>query len=209
MKSSLQRFRDLPWYQEVGILAGVAFFLSLPVWLTYGLAGREKQVSTVENFYWKRIIKIETFRVVHESKTSWSPPNDAYNVKEWTEWWTESHNTYDDKGNIDGSYTTLESETYYSYDVNRWKYLREVKADAWDHTPHWPKYELAMGPLGKENRLGKKPTYYEIHITGDEGSKVFKTTQKVWDRYKMGETVVAVVNGFGWVLQLEQLEASN
>jgi len=205
VKSELQKFRDLPWQHEVGILLGAAFVLSLVTWIGYGFGGREHQVSTITNFYWKRVVHIETYKKIHESNTTWSPPNDAYNVKDWTESYLESH--YDEKGNF--SHTTLEWDTHYSYDVNRWKHLRTVEADAWDHHPKWPAFELATGTLNKMNRVSSQEDYYEIHVKTDEGDKVFKTHLDEFNSYILDETVLATVNGFGWVMRLEHAEADN
>lgn len=203
IKQLVADFKALPWYQELGILTVVSIIVVLPCWLLYGFFGREYQPSRVTGLQWSRSIDVEEFRVVHESDTTWSPPRDAYNVNRWTEYWTESHDTYDSKGNVDGSYNTIESEDHYSYDVNRWRLRETYTSDGVGKKTKWPDIVLKMGPLGKKDRAGKRRSKYIVNLLGEEGAKKFECPEEEWRTYEDNQEVIAVVNGFGWVVGID------
>ena len=195
-RSLLQKFRELPWYKELGIFAAVTLVLSLFVWIGYGLLGRERQVSTIELFSWQRVVNIQDYATYHYNKTKWKKSG-AFNVRTWTEM---EYHLMDEE---------WESVRYYEYDRNEWRHFRSVVAAGNDHNPYWPDYKLGMGPLGKQNQVSDTPESYSIHVVNDEGERrVFECPQSTWDRYEKGETVIAVLNGFGSVQELDRLEVA-
>lgn len=205
-RSLLQKFRDLPWYGELGIFVLVTFLVTLSVWTTYGLLGREKQVSTIELLSWERVINIEAFRVVHYSRERSTHP-DAYNVRTWTESRPVVTTTSNGRGGTSTS-VKIVTDRYYEYDNNEWRHFRAVVAAGNDQEPHWPEYSLGVGPLGKENRVSDRPETYRVHVVNDSGvRRAFITEQEEWQAYNKGETVIAVLSGFGSVKGLERVEA--
>ena len=210
VRQAIEDFRAMPWYKEIGAFLGVSCVIALIAWGGYGFFGREDQIGKVQGFRWERVIKIETYRMVHYKRTGYKRSG-AYNVRTWTESYPVTHTTTDSKGNTSTS-VSIETDRYYEYDRNEWCYLRKVVAWAPDHKPHWPAYALARGPLGEWNRVASKHQTYEIFVLceAEENIKTlltFKPKHVEWEKYAEGESVVATLNGFGWVQSLAQLEA--
>jgi len=151
---------------------------------------------TTTGHRWQRSISIEDFAA--RSKGDWcdSLPRDAYSVsrsqKERSQKQIadgeECSTRRVDQG--DGTYrerqecrTKYRSEPVYDsychYRVNRWDYVRQVKAQGSDQNPHWPTYQLRCSGerLGCE-REGKREAEYWLLLKNPADDKSYECAQE-------------------------------
>jgi hypothetical protein len=84
--------------------------------------------------------------------------------------------------------------TKYEYEIDRWRFLRDVTARGRDFRPHWPSYR----PAAKEREAGRTETYTVEFRAGDE-SYVRKVPPDQFAGHRPGRRATLGVSFFGKV----------
>ncbi|MCX6743899.1 MAG: zinc finger Ran-binding domain-containing protein [Candidatus Parcubacteria bacterium] len=98
-------------------------------------------------------------------------------------------------------------KTWYTYDIERWKYERSVHAGGTDQKVYWPQFTLAdpkITQIGKERR-GSSKENYEASFRGGPKNKDYNMTfnYQRWSSLKIGATYIGKMNVMGMLLKIE------
>jgi hypothetical protein len=198
------------------IVSGIAFLF---------LYQRPEDV-TVTAHHWQRVIEIEEYGPVEETRDCVDMPSGAYDVNRRMVTRTrqvpdgqtcrqECTNRRVDQG--DGSFRTerdcrdvcttkYRTESYQvqvcDYTIDKWRVTREVKAGGNDLNPYWPEYSLASASNNRghdEERAGDRKEEYILEFKRENGKKAECKFDKTdtWLKYSDGETIILEFNLVG------------
>jgi hypothetical protein len=97
-------------------------------------------------------------------------------------------------------------DTWYTYEIDVWKYERSVSSSGKDKEVGWPKYNLA----NKERAGPKNETYIiELNVLDEQSDRKklsYSTSFNEWSQIKEGDHYIAVVKSNGEVTKLKPVE---
>ncbi len=173
--------------KQLAILAGVAFFGTLIVWLCVGVLYQEEKVGTVVAAKWAWHINTERWdKVSYQNR--YTKQSGAYNV---------SVNYWDD-------------DTTYNYDVDEWVHHQTFSKVGHDKKPLPPEYVLpsprTAAQAQKQCQVGPQTQVFSVLIDCEDGKgRLWETTENNWRRWKKNDNVIVTINGFGNVQHLVRL----
>ena len=137
--------------QLIVIICGIAVLALICDYITKP----RDYILDVKTISWTSTIQIQEYVVVHEE--GWShPPSDAYNI---------SHYSKKRKTEKQGDKSVNIYDTWYEYDINKWKDTRKITASGFDKEPYYSEYELKQSNrndgIGDE-RESRRYIVYEV-----------------------------------------------
>lgn len=151
-------------------------------------------ILDVKTISWTSVIQIQEYTVVHEE--GWSrPPSDAYNI---------SHHSKKRKTEKHGNSSVDIYDTWYRYDINKWKDTHKVTAGGFDKNPYYAEYELKKSNrndgIGDE-RESHRYIIYEVSGIQHNSSKseliTFEIPESIWKELQLTDEVNYKQRGFG------------
>jgi hypothetical protein len=83
--------------------------------------------------------------------------------------------------------------TLFVYDIDKWNVVRTDEAAGQDHSPMWPRSDLASN-----EREGDRTERYVVYFSDENGETYpWELTLAEWERYEMGQSVVLEFDSFG------------
>ena len=178
MNNGIDYDENLSPFSSFCAYLGIAVFLLLIGVLLYLLIPIKEKV-TITGFSWDWEIKIEQLTTVEES--GWYPPSNA-RIKDKQYRYHGQHKElsgFDSDGNPIYWYVD-DYDYYYTYDVDKWVFDRNIITQANDKTPYEPSYTL-----GDEERVSSSEVTYRIH-TDD---KIYTTSKDIFNKAEIGAYV--------------------
>lgn len=194
--------RSMSSYVVPAVLIAVALGIGTLIFL--GVHTTE-QKGCITRKTWERTQEVQVYDWVrHSEDGEWSYPSvpiGARNVKRWTDTrrWTDS----------DGD-THRDTDYNVSYEIQEWGYGRSVTdAGNQDREPVWPIPTLNSFP---PERLGARHEKFSAEFMVTVGQKTVKKTYSTsnFNTYlslKLDYPYVCVVNGFGALVKIKDLQA--
>lgn len=84
--------------------------------------------------------------------------------------------------------------TMYTYDIDRWRHKRDVRATARNLQPYWPEFRL-----GRKEREGGRTETYTVHLKADGHEYCWAVPLDQFAAYRPGRKAAVVVNFFDYV----------
>lgn len=180
----------------VGLVGGLVFFF----W-------RQAISVDITGHHWTREIRIENYAPRTEDQWCDSLPARAYNIKRQQQIRSYEQVPYEncetylhrlDQG--DGTFREVEERKCYTayrqgdpiyadychYVVDRWQYLRSIKASGQDKNAYWPQVNLLKtGQCQGCERAGKRLAHYFLTLQLPEETHMCEVTQQIWQQAEL------------------------
>lgn len=192
-----RNFNNFPYESALVVSALVCAVVAIG----YGLAARNHIPVKVVGFEWERRVQIQRFQTVSYSNVSYIKSG-AYNVVSRDE--GRMVFDYDSSGNLCVAH--WEADIRYCYLRDEWRLHKEACARGTNKEPHWPTYQLEIGPLGVTDAVCATPERYIVILECSETTMRWETNYESWNSYYSTETVIATVNGFGQLTDISRTE---
>ena len=146
----------------------------------------------VKSISWVYTIQIQELKKCHDEGWS-SPPSDAYNISSRQK--KRGRKKVGETPDGDPIYVD-DYDTWYEYDIDRWKNSRTVVTSGTDKNPYWGEYVLADGDsyrnLGQERVGSQNETYTAggtlIH-SDNEQIIILDISKSIWEELKIGDEI--------------------
>lgn len=168
--------------------------------LIYGCLDTHGASAQVTGHRWRRLYNMEQLRT--EVETSSSVPSGGRVLDKWTVFRTKTTRVGDKT--VSKTYT----ETRYKYEIDRWRFARELVTEASNRDPHWPSLEgWNMGALVGQHRIGSQSETYWLAVKSDEYNGEVMARQDEWLKITDRDRLLLKINHFGRVMSFLTLEA--